>query len=42
MTVTENIVLGTSRAGAAVCSTSGGGEEVRELSERYGLAVDPR
>ena len=42
MTVAENIVLGRRAAQAACCSTSRRPRaRVRELSERYGLAVDP-
>ena len=42
MTVTENIVLGNEpRRGGGLLDVRQGAERVRELSERYGLAVDP-
>ena len=42
MTVTENIVLGEEPHGAALCSTCARARvAVKELSDRYGLAVDP-
>ena len=42
MSVTENIVLGNEpRRGGGLLDVRTGAREVRELSERYGLAVDP-
>jgi simple sugar transport system ATP-binding protein len=42
MTVTENIVLGNEpRRGGGLLDVEEGATKVRELSERYGLAVDP-
>src|SRR5688572_6820385 len=42
MTVTENIVLGNEpRRGRGLLDVREGARRVRELSERYGLAVDP-
>jgi ABC-type uncharacterized transport system ATPase subunit len=42
MTVTENIVLGNEpRRGGGLLDIREGADRVRELSERYGLAVDP-
>jgi ABC-type uncharacterized transport system ATPase subunit len=42
MTVTENIVLGNEpRRGGGLMDVREGARRVRELSERYGLAVDP-
>jgi general nucleoside transport system ATP-binding protein len=42
MTVTENIVLGNEPSrGAGVLDLKEASERVRELSDRYGLAVDP-
>jgi ABC-type uncharacterized transport system ATPase subunit len=42
MTVTENIVLGNEpRRGGGLLDVREGADRVRELSERYGLAVDP-
>ena len=42
MTVTENIVLGGEpRRGGGFLDRREGARQVRELSERYGLAVDP-
>ena len=42
MTVTENIVLGNEpRRGGGLLDTREGAAKVRELSERYGLAVNP-
>jgi ABC-type uncharacterized transport system ATPase subunit len=42
MTVTENIVLGNEpRRGGGMLDIREGAKRVRELSERYGLAVDP-
>jgi simple sugar transport system ATP-binding protein len=41
MTVTENIVLGAEPRKGAVLDTGEGARRVRELSERYGLDVDP-
>jgi general nucleoside transport system ATP-binding protein len=42
MTVTENIVLGNEpRRGGGLLDVREGAKKVRELSERYGLAVDP-
>ncbi|TML55862.1 MAG: ABC transporter ATP-binding protein [Actinobacteria bacterium] len=43
MTVAENIVLGTEpRREGAILDLGAAQKRVRELSERYGLAVDPR
>ena len=43
MTVAENIVLGNEpRREGAILDLKAAGNRVRELSERYGLAVDPR
>src|SRR5256714_3801848 len=43
MTVAENIVLGTEpRREGAILDLGAAEKRVRELSERYGLAVDPR
>jgi simple sugar transport system ATP-binding protein len=41
MSVTENIVLGNEPRRGALLDVRQGAREVRELSERYGLAVDP-
>jgi general nucleoside transport system ATP-binding protein len=41
MTVTENIVLGEEPRLAGLLDTREGARRVRELSERFGLAVDP-
>jgi general nucleoside transport system ATP-binding protein len=42
MSVTENIVLGNEpRRGGGLLDVREGAKRVRELSERYGLAVDP-
>lgn len=41
LTVTENIVLGREPATAGVIDFETAREKVRELSERYGLRVDP-
>jgi ABC-type uncharacterized transport system ATPase subunit len=42
MTVTENLVLGNEpRRGGGLLDVREGAKKVRELSERYGLAVDP-
>ncbi len=41
MTVTENIVLGAEPSRGPLLDTAEGARRVRELSERYGLAVDP-
>jgi simple sugar transport system ATP-binding protein len=41
MTVTENIVLGGEPRKGALLDLREGSRRVRELSERYGLAVDP-
>ena len=41
MTVTENIVLGNEPAHAGVLDLGEASKRVRELSDRYGLAVDP-
>ncbi|HYN52438.1 MAG TPA: ABC transporter ATP-binding protein [Thermoleophilaceae bacterium] len=42
MTVTENIVLGNEpRRGGGLLDVREGAKKVRELSERYGLVVDP-
>jgi general nucleoside transport system ATP-binding protein len=41
MTVTENIVLGGEPRRGALLDRREGARQVRELSERYGLAVDP-
>ena len=42
MTVAENIVLGAEpRRGGGLLDVAEAGRRVRELSERYGLAVDP-
>ena len=42
MSVTENIVLGNEpRGGGGLLDVGEGAKRVRELSERYGLAVDP-
>ncbi len=40
-TVTENIILGSEPARAGTIDMKRAEQEVRELSERYGLAVDP-
>jgi general nucleoside transport system ATP-binding protein len=42
MTVAENIVLGNEPSRGPMLDTSAAEERVRELSARYGLAVDPR
>jgi general nucleoside transport system ATP-binding protein len=41
MTVTENIVLGSEPRRGALLDVREGSRRVRELSDRYGLAVDP-
>ena len=41
MTVTENIVLGSEPRRGALLDVREGARRVRELSDRYGLAVDP-
>jgi ABC-type uncharacterized transport system ATPase subunit len=41
MTVTENIVLGEEPRRGALLDVREGARRVRELSDRYGLAVDP-
>jgi general nucleoside transport system ATP-binding protein len=41
MTVTENIVLGEEPKRGALLDLREGGRRVKELSDRYGLAVDP-
>jgi general nucleoside transport system ATP-binding protein len=41
MTVTENIVLGNEPRRGALLDVREGARRVRELSDRYGLAVDP-
>jgi simple sugar transport system ATP-binding protein len=41
MTVTENIVLGGEPRRGALLDVREGARQVKELSERYGLAVDP-
>ncbi len=41
MTVTENIVLGEEPKRGALLDLREGGKRVKELSDRYGLAVDP-
>jgi general nucleoside transport system ATP-binding protein len=41
MTVTENIVLGSEPRRGALLDLREGARRVRELSDRYGLAVDP-
>jgi ABC-type uncharacterized transport system ATPase subunit len=41
MTVTENIVLGEEPRRGALLDVREGSRRVRELSDRYGLAVDP-
>jgi ABC-type uncharacterized transport system ATPase subunit len=41
MTVTENIVLGEEPTRGALLDTREGARRVKELSDRYGLAVDP-
>jgi general nucleoside transport system ATP-binding protein len=41
MTVTENIVLGDEPRRGALLDVREGARRVRELSDRYGLAVDP-
>ena len=41
LTVTENIVLGNEPARAGVIDFKQAREDVREISRRYGLAVDP-
>jgi general nucleoside transport system ATP-binding protein len=41
MTVTENIVLGEEPTRGALLDVREGSRRVRELSDRYGLAVDP-
>ena len=41
-TVAENVMLGHEQTAAPACSTvAGRAQQVRELSERYGLEVDP-
>src|SRR5687768_13845107 len=41
MTVTENIVLGAEPTRGALLDVREGARKVKELSDRYGLAVDP-
>lgn len=41
-TVTENIILGKETSKAGVIDIKTAEEEVRKISERYGLAVDPQ
>src|SRR6266542_486588 len=41
MTVTENIVLGEEPTRGALLDVREGARRVKELSDRYGLAVDP-
>jgi simple sugar transport system ATP-binding protein len=41
MTVTENIVLGQEPTSGALLDVREGSRRVKELSDRYGLAVDP-
>ena len=41
MTVTENIVLGEEPTRGALLNVREGARKVKELSDRYGLAVDP-
>jgi general nucleoside transport system ATP-binding protein len=41
MTVTENIVLGEEPRRGALLDVRAGARQVKELSDRYGLAVDP-
>ncbi|MDY0088591.1 MAG: ABC transporter ATP-binding protein [Coriobacteriia bacterium] len=41
LTVTENIVLGTEPTRAGVIDFKKAREDVREISSRYGLAIDP-
>ena len=41
MTVTENIVLGEEPMRGAILDVKEGARRVKELSDRYGLAVDP-
>src|SRR5512146_2835741 len=41
MTVAENIVLGVEPRSGVLLDESGAEQRVRELSERFGLAVDP-
>jgi len=41
MTVTENIVLGAEPRSGALLDVREGSRRVKELSDRYGLAVDP-
>ena len=41
MTVTENIVLGEEPTRGALLDVREGARQVKELSDRYGLAVDP-
>ena len=41
MTVTENIVLGEEPRRGVLLDVREGARKVQELSERYGLAVDP-
>lgn len=41
LTVTENIVLGTEPTRAGVIDFKKAREDVREISRRYGLAIDP-
>lgn len=40
-TVTENIILGSEPTKGGAIDIKRAEQEVRELSERYGLAVDP-
>jgi simple sugar transport system ATP-binding protein len=41
MTVTENIVLGEEPTRGVLLDVREGARRVKELSDRYGLAVDP-
>lgn len=41
LTVTENIILGNEGGGGARLDFKGAGRRIRELSEQYGLALDP-